>query len=100
MMLGFTRAMSQARQVLPMATYLITRRVILRHMLLRPDRVMTRILHYLLAVAARRHGLEVHAFCAMSTHIHLVVTDVRGTLPDFLHTFHRTVALCTKVLRK
>jgi hypothetical protein len=35
----------------------------------------------------------------MSTHIHLVVTDVRGVLPSFLHAFHRTVALCTKVLR-
>lgn len=99
-MLGFTRAMSQARQVLPMATYLITRRTILRHMLLRPDPVMTQILLYLLAVAARRHGLQVHAFCAMSTHIHLVVTDVRATLPGFLHAFHRTVSLCTKVLRQ
>jgi len=92
--------MSLARQVLPMATYLITRRVVLRHMLLRPDERMTQILSYLLAVTARRHGLDVHAFCAMSTHVHLVVTDVRGTLPAFLHSFHRTVALCTRVLRR
>src|SRR5215813_483594 len=92
-------AMSQPRQIIPNTTYLITRRVILRHTLLRPDKVMTRILLYLLAVAANHHGVEVHAFCAMSTHIHLVVTDVRGVLPAFLHLFHRTVALCTKVLR-
>jgi REP element-mobilizing transposase RayT len=83
-----------------MATYHITRRTILRHMLLRPDRIMTRVLLYLLAVITRRHGLEVHAFCAMSDHIHLVVTDVRGTLPAFLQSFHRTVALCTKALRQ
>jgi REP element-mobilizing transposase RayT len=92
--------MSLARQVLPMATYLITRRVVLRHMLLRPDGRMNQILRYLLAVMAHRHGLQVHAFCAMSTHIHLVVTDVRGTLPAFLHAFHRTVALCTKAHRQ
>jgi REP element-mobilizing transposase RayT len=83
-----------------MATYLITRRVLFRYMLLRPDGRMNQILRYLLAVLAHRHGIQVHAFCAMSTHIHLVVTDVHGTLPAFLHTFHRIVALCTKVLRR
>lgn len=36
----------------------------------------------------------------MSTHEHLVVTDVRGCLPRFLAELHRTVALCVKVLRK
>jgi len=91
---------SQPRRILPNATYLITRRTILRHMLFRPDRVMTQILVYLLAVMANRHGLRVHAFCAMSDHVHLVVTDERGTLPDFLQAFHRTVALCTQVLRQ
>jgi REP element-mobilizing transposase RayT len=94
------RAMSLARQVLPMATYLVTRRVLLRQMLLRPDPRMTQILRYLLAVTARLHGIEVHAFCAMSTHVHLVITDVDGTLPSFLHAFHRMVALCTKALRQ
>ena len=64
-----------------MATYLITRRTILRHMLLRPDRLMNQILVYLLAVMANRHGLQVHALCTMSDHLHLVVTDERGTLP-------------------
>jgi len=83
-----------------MATYLITRRTILRHHLLRPDSLMTQIILYLLAVTASRHGLQVHALCAMSDHIHLVVTDERGTLPEFLQTFHRTVALCTKGLRR
>src|SRR4051794_11895903 len=92
--------MSAPRHVVPMATYLITRRVILRHMLLRPDEVMTEILLYVLAIAARRSGVQVHAFCAMSTHIHLVVTDVRGELPQFLHFFHRIVSLCTQVYRR
>lgn len=92
--------MSQPRQLLPGSTYLITRRVILRHMLLRPDHVMNEILLYLLAVEACRAGVEVHAVCAMSDHIHLVVTDVRAALPEFLHAFHRTVAFCTKVHRE
>jgi REP element-mobilizing transposase RayT len=69
-------------------------------MLFRPDQRMTQILLYFLAVFARRHGLQLHAFCAMSTHLHLVVTDVDGDLPRFLHSFHRMVALCTKRLRR
>jgi len=43
--------------------------------------------------------VQVHAICAMSTHLHLVVTDVRGVLPAFLQSFHRVEARCTQVLR-
>jgi hypothetical protein len=44
--------------------------------------------------------VRVHAITLMSTHEHLVVTDVRGRLPDFLRRLHRLVSLGTKVLRK
>ena len=93
-------AMSQPREIAPGATYLITRRVLRRHLLFRPDAAITQLLVYALAVSARRYGIEVHALCAMSTHLHLVVTDVQGVLPRFLQFFHRIVALGTKVLRK
>jgi hypothetical protein len=36
----------------------------------------------------------------MSTHLHLVVTDVHGLLPRFLQFFHRLVSLGIKVLRR
>lgn len=91
--------MSHPREISPGATYMITRRVLRRHLLLRPDAAITQLLVYALAVSAGRFGIEVHAFCAMSTHLHLVVTDVNGVLPRFLQFFHRIVALGTKVLR-
>src|SRR5262245_58889981 len=91
--------MSQSREIVPGATYLITRRALRRHLLFRPDAAITQLLVYALAVSALRFGLEVHALCAMSTHLHLVVTDVKGVLPRFLQFFHRLVALGTKVLR-
>jgi REP element-mobilizing transposase RayT len=69
-------------------------------MLLRPDRVMTQIIVYLLAVAAERFHMKIHALCAMSTHIHLVVTDMEGELPAFLQFFHLMVARCTMVHRR
>jgi putative transposase len=91
--------MSQPRAIVPGATYLITRRALRRHLLFRPDAAMTQLLVYVLAVSVRRYGIQVHALCAMSTHLHLVVTDVHGLLPRFLQFFHRIVALGTKVLR-
>ncbi|WP_437541021.1 transposase [Sorangium sp. So ce367] len=91
--------MSHPREIAPGATYMITRRVLRRHLLFRPDAAITQLLVYALAVSAPRFGIEVHAFCAMSTHLHLVVTDVNGVLPRFLQFFHRIVALGTKVLR-
>ncbi|WP_437564069.1 transposase [Sorangium sp. So ce542] len=92
--------MSQPREIAAGATYLVTRRVLRRHFLLRPDAAINQLLVYALAVSTRRYGVEVHALCAMSTHLHLVVTDVQGVLPRFLQYFHRLVALGTKVLRE
>jgi REP element-mobilizing transposase RayT len=91
--------MSQPRSIVSGATYLLTRRTLRRHLLLRPDAAITQLIVYALAVSARRYGVLVHAICAMSTHLHLVVTDSKGMLPRFLHHFHRLVALGTKVLR-
>lgn len=92
--------MTQPRQILPGATYLVTRRTVLRHHLLRPDARMRELIVYALGVCAARYGVHVHGFCTMSTHIHLVVTDEGGRLPFFLAQFHRIVALATKVMRK
>ena len=91
--------MSQPRTIVPGATYLLTRRVLRRYFLLRPDSAITQLIIYTLTVTARRYGILVHALCVMSTHLHLVVTDTRGELPRFLQQFHRLVALGTKVLR-
>jgi REP element-mobilizing transposase RayT len=91
--------MSLPRLIAPGTTYLLTRRALRRHLLFRPDAAITQLISYALAVSARRYGIEVHALCAMSTHVHIVVTDVRGILPCFLRSFHRLVALGTKVLR-
>jgi putative transposase len=91
--------MSQPRHIVPRDTYLITRRVVCRTFLLRPDAIITQIVLYALAVSATRFGMQVHAFCTMSNHLHLIVTDSLGVLPDFLHFFNRLVALCTKVFR-
>ncbi|MDH5491370.1 MAG: transposase [Myxococcales bacterium] len=88
-------------EVHPGTTYLLTRRTILRHFLFRPDRGgrITQIILYALALAAKEKGVEVHAVCVLSTHIHIIVTDVRGNLPEFLHLLHTLIARMTKCHR-
>ncbi len=78
--------MTAPRQVLPGVTYLITRRCTQRQFLLKPSKSTNDIFLYLLAVAARRFEIEVHAFCVLSNHFHLVLTDPHARLPAF-HQF-------------
>jgi REP element-mobilizing transposase RayT len=78
--------MTAPRQILPGVTYLVTRRCAHRHLLLRPSDATNRTFGYVLALAARRYDVEVHAYCVLSNHYHLVVTDRHARLPAF-HQF-------------
>jgi putative transposase len=84
--------MAHPRRVVPGETYLITRRCYQRTFRLRPCAETNRIFLYCLAFAAQRTGVVLHAVCVMSNHHHLVVTDVRGVLPEFLRELHRLTA--------
>jgi REP element-mobilizing transposase RayT len=84
--------MTAPRQVLPGTTYLVTRRCSERRFFLRPSREANEIFLYVLAVAAQRFGVLVHAFCVLSNHAHLVVTDPRARLPAFMQYLDSLVA--------
>ena len=86
--------MSAPRFIVPGVTYLLSRRCFGRQFLLRPSRKVNQIFEFCLAVAAARTGCEVHAYCTLSNHYHLVVTDVHGNLPVFMHWFNEYVAKC------
>jgi putative transposase len=92
--------MTQPRLIVPGSTVMVTRRTIRRHHLFRPDPAMRQLYLYALAVCARQFGVLVHAVTLMSTHEHLIVTDAKGRLPEFLRCLHRLVSLGTKVLRQ
>ncbi|HET8539604.1 MAG TPA: hypothetical protein VFL83_07005 [Anaeromyxobacter sp.] len=78
--------MTAPRQVVAGAVYLVTRRCAQREFLLKPSRTTNQIFLYLLAVAARRFDIRVHAFCVLSNHFHLILTDPQALLPAF-HQF-------------
>jgi REP element-mobilizing transposase RayT len=84
--------MTAPRQVLRATTYLLTRRCSERRRFLRPSALVNKIFLFVLALAARRYGIEVHAFCVMSNHYHLLVTDPRARLPAFVQYLDALVA--------
>jgi putative transposase len=84
--------MSSPRQVLPGATYLITRRCTQRQFLLRPCDQTNNILRYCLALDATRFPVELHAFCFLSNHMHLVATDPTAILPEFMRYLDEMIA--------
>ncbi len=75
--------MTQPRRITPGATVMITRRCFGRMLLLRPSKATNELFHYLLAAAAKRCEILIHAFCVMSNHYHCVLTDPLGKLPLF-----------------
>ena len=91
--------MSLPRPVLPNTIYMLTRRCMGRRFLLRPDGAINNIFVYCLARAAEKYGIELHAACVMSNHYHLILTDVRGVLPDFTAWLNRQLAVCIKRVR-
>ena len=84
--------MAHPRRIVPAETYLVTRRCSQRTFRLRPCAETNRIFMYCLAFAMQKTGVRLHAACVMSNHLHLVVTDPRGVLPNFLRELHRLTA--------
>jgi putative transposase len=84
--------MTAPRQVLPGTCYLVTRRCAQRQFLLKPSKATNGVFLYVLALAAQRYGVMVHAYCVLSNHYHLVVTDPGARLPAFLQLLDALVA--------
>jgi putative transposase len=84
--------MTAPRQVLPGTTYFVTRRCFERRFYLRPSRLTNDLLLYILALAADAYGVNLHAFCVMSNHFHLVLTDPHARLPAFMQKVDSLVA--------
>ena len=78
---------------------MITRRCSERRFFLEPTPLVTQVFSYLLAVAAERTGVLLHAACVMSNHWHAVVTDPHQRLPEFYHYVHEFTAKCLNASR-
>jgi REP element-mobilizing transposase RayT len=79
---------------------MVTRRVVLRTHLLRPDGRLNEMFLYVLAVIAKRFGVVIHAVVILSNHIHIILSDPHGHVSPFMCEFFRLTALNVKVQRK
>jgi REP element-mobilizing transposase RayT len=75
--------MTDPRQVIPGATYLVTRRCTQRQFLLKPCKIVNEVFLYVLALAAERYDIRIHAYCVLSNHSHIVLSDPHARLPAF-----------------
>ena len=76
--------MTAPRRILSNATLMLTRRCLNRMFLLRPSERSNQLFSYILAVAAQKYGIALHAFCVLSNHFHLVLTDPDRNAPAFM----------------
>ena len=90
--------MSEPRRLLNDTTYLLTRRVLWRQFRLKPSDKVNQILLYCLAYAAQRYQIKIHAFCFLSNHYHLVLTDPGSRLPRFMAWLNKYTAKCINTL--
>jgi hypothetical protein len=86
------RPVSAPRQVVAGACYLVTRRCAPRPFLIRPSKTTNDVFLYVLALAVQRFGIQLHAFCVLSNHFHLVLTDPHARLPAFQQLLDALVA--------
>jgi len=77
----------------------VTRRVTQRQFLLSPSPTINRIVLYCIALAAAETGVQVHAVCVLSNHIHLVVTDPHACLPQFCYIAFKYIGKCVNAHR-
>ncbi len=73
-------------------SYLLTRNTSERRYFLRPSKELREAILYCIADAQARHPVLIHAFCAMSNHLHIVLTDPDGTAPLFVQAMNQNIA--------
>jgi REP element-mobilizing transposase RayT len=91
---------TEPRYIAPHATYAICRRTERRRFLLRPDAVLNQLFVYVLALFAKRFGVQLHVATVMSTHFHLVVTVPNEDVSELMHRIDMHLACALQVLRK
>jgi len=88
------------RRVVKGQVVAVVRRTLERRGLLRPEPWVKLLFAYAVALAQEKTGMHVLAFEAMSNHIHLVVEDVDGRLPDFMKELDELVAKAVNAERQ
>ena len=93
------RCVTPPRLVLAGQRCFVTARAVGRMFKFVPRREVVRLFEYVFALAATRHGMQVHEALCMSNHFHLVMTDVEGRMPEFMRYFDSLLARSLNAMR-
>ena len=88
----------KSRPLIHGATYFVTRRTHQGLFRMVPTPQVNGITLFCLAHAANKYGIQVHAFCFMSNHYHLVVTNHGRQLNKFVHWLDLFTSKCLNCL--
>ena len=88
--------MTLPRMLIEGALYHVTRRCVQRQFLTNPSisGEVNDIFSYCLGRAATKYGIKLHVVMVESNHLHLVLTDTRRKLPEFMHWLDRQTSKC------
>ena len=78
---------------------MISRRCSERRFFLNPSGLVFAVFGFVLAIAAKRKGLAVHAVCVLGNHYHAIVTDPHGEIGEFCRYLHEFTAKCLNMER-
>ena len=92
-------AMTRPRHIVPGRVCFVTARAVKRRIEFVPRREVVQIFGYLFALMADRFGMQVHEALCMSNHFHVLMTDVEGRLPEFMHDLDMLLARSLNALR-
>lgn len=86
--------MTRAKVIIPGQTLLTSIKTLDGRFYIAPDRqgYIKNLIGYHLGCSLRREQQVVHAFCAMSNHVHYVHTDIWTNRSAFIEHFHREMA--------
>ena len=91
---------TKTRVYLPGSIHHLVRRTTQQEFLLNPDPPCVQNTFYLLGYEQERHDVAIHDVMFMSTHPHILATDIHGdTIPKFNRDFNSLMARSTNFLR-
>lgn len=91
--------MTPARHIEEGQLVAVTMQAVGRSFRFLPTRQVTETIWFLFGVLVGEYGLAVHDFEFMSNHLHLLCTDVKGRLPDFMRDFDSLLARALNAIR-
>jgi hypothetical protein len=87
-----TGRVSAPRPIFKGVTYMLTRRVRQRLLLLKPSPITNQVVGYVIAVMAQKWNMAFHEVMVMGNHWHPVMTDLDGNAARFEQDCHQFIA--------